>query len=324
VGARVVSLLLALLPAAALAAGVVRIDADPAVETGRITLGQIAELDALDPDVERQLASLELGDAAAPGRHRVLSGATLRERIAELAPHAALDVPAEVRVHSAYREITPEFVQARVEEGVRHLMPWPAEAVRFSDWRLPPAFAVPAHAGRFLVHFQPDERYVGNVTARIEAIDPADPDGARISRAASVVVDVRMAVPVTARALRRGDVLMDDAVRMEERDLSGLPRDAVLQLDRVIGRTVARSLQPGMPLVGGYFEAERVVRRGDLLDVTAEVEGLELRVEVRALEDGSAGDAIRAENPTTRRRFVVQVVGPGKARLRSTADVGAQ
>jgi flagella basal body P-ring formation protein FlgA len=196
--------------------------------------------------------------------------------------------------------------------------------VRFSDWRLPPAFAVPAHAGRFLVHFQPDERYVGNVPARNEAIDPGDPDGARISRAASVTVDVRMAVPVTARALRRGAGLLDDAVPLAERDLSGLPRDAVLQLDRVIGRTVARTLQPGMPLVGDYFEAERVVRRGDLLDVTAEVEGLELRVEVRALEDGTAGEAIRAENPTTRRRFVVQVVGPGKARLRSTADVGAQ
>jgi flagella basal body P-ring formation protein FlgA len=300
------------------AQGVVRIQDDVSVEGAAITLGEIATLDGFaDPEGER-LARLSLGAAAVPGRHRVLSGASLTREIAALAPGAALDVPEAVRVHTAYREITPQYVRERLEQAIRHSMPWPAEAIRFADWKLPPAFAAPAHAEGFLVHFARGEDFLGRVSAEVEPFDTAHPEadpGTRLHRSASVELEVRLPVAVAARALARGETLAPEDVRMQPGDLRLLPRNVFTRAEAAIGRRTLRPAAEGTPLTPTHLEAERAVQRGDIVQVAGDLDGIELRADVKALAQGAVGDSIPVENPSTRRRFNVEVTGPGRARL---------
>ncbi len=129
-----VFLTLTFLLGAATSAAVVVIPGDATVEGTEIRLGEIAELRGVDTSLRERLATLSLGRAAAPARERVFSGSTLRRRIHAVHPALHVEVPDQVHVHTAFREITPDFVRSHVERAIRHRMPWSDAAVSFSAW----------------------------------------------------------------------------------------------------------------------------------------------------------------------------------------------
>ena len=320
---RVLLPLLLALPTLALARGVVRVPSEAAVEGSVITLGEIATLDGLAPEQQAQVSAFTLGPAAAPSRHRVFSGQALRKQLAALGPDLVLDIPDQVRVHTAYREIHPEYLRERLKQALRIRMHWPESAVRFSNWRLPERFAVPMRAQRLVVHFRPAEDFLGRVTAQLELLDASDPKAPRVRRAASVEVDVRAPVVVTTRRLRRGESLGSDAIRLEEREFRLLSRDVITDLPQALGGRLKRSIGEGTPLLFRHLESEPLVRRGDIVVVHAGGPGLDVRVEGRALEHGAHGQVIRVENPISRRKFQAEVTGAGTACLRlSTVGSG--
>jgi flagella basal body P-ring formation protein FlgA len=304
------------------AGGTVHVPSDSAVQSPVIRLGAIASFDDLPADVESELAELELGAAATPGQARVFAARALAERIRASAPGIGLSLPERVRVHTAYREIPAAYVKARVEQAIRHRMPWPEDAVRFSRWRLPESFKVAAPAQRFLVHFTPHEDFVGSVPVRIEVIDPERDGFPPVQRGASVELDVQQSVVVSARRLRRGETLEAEALRLELRELRGQPRDVLVELERAVGHRLHRAVPAGTPLTFRHLELERVVKRGDTVVVHAATPGLEMRLEARALEAGAPGQTIRVENPTTRRRFRVEITEAGSGRLSLSAPGG--
>ena len=264
---------------------------------------------------------MSLGRAAAPARQRVLSGSTVRRLVFEVDPEVAVEVPEQVRVQTAYREITPEFVRSPVERAIRYKLPWPGAAVRLAGWRLPEPFPVPVRAQRVVVHFRGEESFLRRVHTEIELVSP-DATLPRIRRSVSVSLSVKLPVVVTAVDLRRGAVLEPGSLELQERDLGGLPRNVLRDLEQAAGLQLARGLARGTPLLPGYLRSEARVRRGDSVSVRMEGAGLQVRLEARALEAGSLGETIRVENRKTRYRFQAEVTGPGTARMQ-TAGVGS-
>jgi flagella basal body P-ring formation protein FlgA len=308
------ALLFAVGPARASSEASLVLPAEATVEGPEITLGEIGRFEGLDPEQVELLSGLSLGRAAAPSRQRVFSGSALRRRILDLDPELRVEVASEIRVHTAYREITPEFVRSHLEKAIRHKMPWSDATVSFSHWRLPERFPVPTSAHRVVVHFRAEETFLRRVHAEIELVTP----GAklpRIRRSGSVNLSVRVPVVVTAVDLRRGALLRPDNLELKVRDLGGLPRNVVRDLDHATGLQLDRGLPAATPLVPGYLRHEPLVKRGDFVSVRAGGLGLSVRLEARALEAGALGEMIRFENPRTRHRFRAEITGPGAARL---------
>jgi flagella basal body P-ring formation protein FlgA len=306
----------------ALAAGVVHIPSDVSVEGQTIMLGQIATLDGLSPEEHAQVSRLGLGPAAAPAQHRTFSGQALREQLSSRVPDVVLDIADQIRVHTAYRDVGPDYLRDRLEQAIRQKMPWPASAVRFSGWRMPEVFAVPVRAQRLVVHFRPGEDFLGRINAQMELLNAADPESPRVRRTGAVQVDVRLPVVVTTRRLRRGETLDSNAIRLEERELRTLPRQVITDLAHAAGHRLKRNLAEHVALLPSHFESEPLVRRGDTVAIQAGGAGLDLRVEARALEHGALGQTIRVENPSSRRRFLAEITGPGSGRL-PTPSVGS-
>jgi flagella basal body P-ring formation protein FlgA len=317
-----VALAVALCPLAASGGGAVRVADEVRIDGGELTLGLISHGDGLAPEESARLEAVRLGPAAGAGRSRTFSGATLRREIERALPEAQVEVPDSVRVHTRARSVTAADVQALVERAIRLRAPFPADALRFSAWTLPGDFSAPAAATRTEVSFREGEDFVGRVGVELRFREPAADDLSPLSRSAAVHVAVLRPVAVAARALGRGAVLEADALALEERDLSELPPGASTDLAALVGRRLARALGAGAVVLPDALEVERVVRRGDLLEVEASAGALALSVAARALEPGAAGQVIRAENRESRREFLVEVVAPGRARLALPA-VGA-
>jgi flagellar basal body P-ring formation protein FlgA len=174
---------------------------------------------------------------------------------------------------------------------------------------------------RLLVQFRPREDFRGSFAIDLELVDPLQPEARGVRRSATVEIEVRMPVAVAGRNLRRGEILDEDAIRFETRELRGLPDDVVTDAARAEGQTLRVSVREGSPLITGYFAAEDIVKRGDVLQIEAGQNGLTLRLEARALQAGALGEVIRAQNPTSKRELRVEITGPREARL-AQADVG--
>jgi flagella basal body P-ring formation protein FlgA len=118
-----------------------------------------------------------------------------------------------------------------------------------------------------------------------------------------VPVSVRLIqeVVVTARALARGSLLSTKDLRMEQRNIGGLSSGYFTELPEVLGKNLTRSLGEGVVLNPTVVKAPILVRRGQRVTLLAETNGIEVRMAVKAMSDGSAGDLIRVRNLRSKR-----------------------
>jgi flagella basal body P-ring formation protein FlgA len=305
------------------AGGVVHIPAEVSVEASVIALGDIAVFDGIAPDVEQRLAALAFGPAGDPASQQALEGERVRQAVQAIDSSLWVEVPDRISVHRTGERLARSVLQERVERAIRSRMPWPAGSVELHSWSLPDALVAPLGAKRLLVSFRPREDFRGRVPVELELVDPEHPEVRGARRSAAVDLEVRVPVAVATRRLRRGELLEADAIRFETRELRRLPDDVLTAPSAAVGQRLRVAVREGSPLLVGYLAAEDVVHRGDALVVDAGRDGLDLHIEVRALEGGALGQVIRARNPASRREFPVEVTGPraGRLALPDTGDV---
>jgi flagella basal body P-ring formation protein FlgA len=136
-------------------------------------------------------------------------------------------------------------------------------------------------------------KYEGSVllTAEIEV-------NGRMVKALPLRVNIEIFHPVavTTHRIEKGDKFTDENVALVRTPTSKILTGSLSQLDYVVGRTAANPLVPGTvirfadiydpPAITHGKEVQAVVRRGNI----------EVTVNVRAIEDGKAGEMIRVEN----------------------------
>ena len=213
------------------------------------------------------------------------------------------------------REVTPDYVRARVERALRHEMPWPQDAVEFESWSLPNAFEAPLRATQLYVSFAPGEDFLGRISAELRFVDPEDPARVVVRRSASVELGVSLSVVVAKRTLRRGQLLSSDDLKLESADARDLPRGFATEIADIAGQRLAYRVAMGQAITRGALVAEPIVRRGQSVLVQAHEGGLQISIAARALERGARGQVIKLENPSTRRAFYAEITGPGTAQL---------
>jgi flagellar basal body P-ring formation protein FlgA len=111
-----------------------------------------------------------------------------------------------------------------------------------------------------------------------------------------VVVTVQRAVAVVKKRVEKGEKLTIENVGMIRVSTSKIPPDALRHIEVALGRTAAIPLVPGVVLRMGSLFDPPVIRRGQLTQAVMRKGNVEITVEVRAIEDGKAGDSIRVEN----------------------------
>ncbi|MFO7602551.1 MAG: flagellar basal body P-ring formation chaperone FlgA [Gammaproteobacteria bacterium] len=123
-------------------------------------------------------------------------------------------------------------------------------------------------------------------------------------------------VVVSQQSLPRGTVIGTEDVRLQKQDLSQLNYGYFKSTDEVIGMQLKRHVQRGESLSPGNLKPRRMVQRGDIVTILAEVDGLTVRVKGHALTDGYRGEAIRVKNQRSKRILQAEVIAPGVVQVR--------
>jgi flagella basal body P-ring formation protein FlgA len=293
----------------------------PAVEVqgDRLMLGELADCTGVDV-ICAEAYGVDLGAAPAPGKVLILTEARLTEMLAREWDAAAIEVkaPAGLRVSAAFAEVTPEFLQGELERALAEEFPESAlyhvevsRVMLTGKHKLRPAAhktIFPALAGAaarnedWLV-----KSLNGPQRLDVRYVPESEPDAFE-THPLNATFTLKKRLPVAARNLDRGAVVRAEDLGEEYVELGhGSQRFATAAKD-IVGRRLRRQLAIGAPVPPGMLEVPVVVRMGQTLKLTVNAGSLRVVSHVKALGNGSYGQAIDAVSLTTKKRMRVKVV----------------
>lgn len=136
----------------------------------------------------------------------------------------------------------------------------------------------------------------------------------------TVYVGVRLTdirpVLTLARGVQRGETVDAAMLVPQDRDIASLPYGYYSDPAQLAGRQLRRPANAGSVLSPDMVEAQKLVRRGDLVTVIGRAGMVEVRSQGKALRDGAAGDRIPVENSSSRRVVEGQVTSGGQIEVR--------
>jgi len=117
--------------------------------------------------------------------------------------------------------------------------------------------------------------------------------------------------PVAARDMAAGTLVTPDLLETRRGNLSRLPRQAILDVDELLGQQASRPVSAGAPLQAHQFQAPALVERGQAVVVEAQGPSFRVTREGEALEPGGHGERVRVRFGS-RELVTARVVGDGR------------
>lgn len=129
-----------------------------------------------------------------------------------------------------------------------------------------------------------------------------------------VPIDIAIYLPVVSAngPLARNTTLAEGDVQMAEIDITRLNGPYLTQAQDAIGLSLKRQLNPGMPITSDMLSQPVLIKRGDAVTITAEGDGLSVKMPGVAMSDGRRGEQIRVKNNNSAKIVDAQVLETGQ------------
>lgn len=294
-----------------------------------VTLGDLAEIAAADRAEAERLAGIELFPAPATGRQQFVRQREIQDllflRGINLARHrfsgasqvtvgraAAASEPTGERplpatVHRRAADRLRRVIAEHLNRAVGTTEPWNIE-LELDDQL---AKLVAAADGDLIVHGG-QTPWVGN--QRFEVALPASSEPAGV-----VALDARVALPpaviVAAHSVPRGVVLCAADVEMRRDAVCSADAAVFQSIDEVVGQETTRAMGAGMVIGHDAVRSPLLVRRGEVITVTATAGGVRVRTNGRAKADASLGELVAVESIQDRTTYFARVCGLREAEV---------
>lgn len=121
---------------------------------------------------------------------------------------------------------------------------------------------------------------------------------------------------VVARPVAAGQTLTSADVELATRDLARVAQGVLVDPALAVGRVVRRPLQVGNLLSTADLQAEKIIRRGDTVDLVVRRGTVEVRINARATKDAAVGDSLLVENLSTRKTVQGTVAEDGTVHVK--------
>lgn len=146
-------------------------------------------------------------------------------------------------------------------------------------------------------------------TGRFRADFTAE-DGSR--RSVHGKAEALVAVPVLARDLAIGDVIRAEDIAFRDMAASRVQRSFVTDAAALEGMAARRAMRSGDAVRLGDVQRPLIVKKGDLVTIIFETDGIMLTARGRAMANGALGDVIQVVNVQSHRTIDASVTGTGR------------
>lgn len=229
-------------------------------------------------------------------RHTALLTILLSVLILAPAVHAAAG---SVRIDDAeVRKVLTTYLQKQQKRypgaemrlrDIQHITPFNIPAGRL-HWEITPSSPRLLDSRRFNLILRSDGSVVKNMTlyADLEALAP---------------------VAVATADLPRGAILSPEDLNMVTMNLANL-RSPCLDAGALVGKKLRRPVRLGAPFTAAGLETPPLVKRGEMVTITARVGALTVTARGQARENGAEDDTIRVTNISSQKEIFCRVTAP--------------
>lgn len=215
-----------------------------------------------------------------------------------VAPFTPLAAAPESQDHESLRDAAASFLKRETAQY--------SGDVQIDVGRLDERLNLAACSGSLDTFLPPGGRIASHMTVGVRCGAPKPwtvyiPAGVRIS--APVVV--------AGRALPRGATLQAGDLKVTRTDVSTLTNGYIETLQDAVGKQLKTALARDAVISPRSLEQPRLVRRGERVIISARTDGIDIRMDGKALADGIHGERIRVQNLGSRRIIEAVVTSAG-------------
>jgi len=275
-----------------------------------VTLGDVADLSGpADARIE-ELKSIQLAHVPLAGAERLMTREQVLKRLHAMGVTERIVFDETVNASRVTAVVKPLAGDALVRFGHEFLAgkaARPGATVTIEDPETPRALSIPDVDVTFRAEMS-GRRLAGLVPVSVEAWF-----GDR--RLARVLLSYRVhalaTVATMTRALEPGAVIAEGDLTTSERELAGVPADALTDRVSLIGLRVIRPLSAGAFVRRDAVAQALQVKRGSQVTLIARIGTVEARAAAQSKDDGANGDVITVVNLDSKRLLKARVVDPG-------------
>ena len=294
------------------------------VETGddRIYLGKVATC-AGAPEICEEASEVDLGAAPEAGRSVFLARTKLQAMLATEWDGATIEVRGvdQVKVSSGFVDVDEAGIRSRLTDELKEAFPEDGKFAVTVD-KLMLSGKPRLRPGDYTIEFPTlaglKERsrdwlvrnMIGSHGLPVRLSSAGGGTGGVNNDTVSVSVSFTLSerLPVTRRAMEAGDVLGSEDF---EESWVVVGRGHQPFADRVatlVGKRLKRPVAVGAPVQVNQLEVPSIVRKGELVTMHMNGEGVNVTGQVKVLDDGGYGEAVEVLMISTKKRLRARVV----------------
>jgi flagellar basal body P-ring formation protein FlgA len=303
-------MLLQAMTGAILAAGGMSISVAPStlIDGDSVYLGRIARIEGDDPLLVGRLGSIYIGRAPLPGNTLEFDAADLNRRLKQNGFDPAdlvLQIPPKVVVKRSLIVMSREKIKTLVSDYITKNLLADLPDARVKDIQVAEEVELPDGPVTYTVNPAHNAEAMG----KIQFIVNFEVDGKIFKRAwATATVEVFSDVVVTKKPLGRYKPITEDDIEVHKMDLANLPSDVISDPDAVLGKRTKRAIGAQTVLRPNLVEFPPLVKRGDVVVIVAETDGLKVTALGEVRKKGRIGERIPVINYDSKKILYAQVV----------------
>lgn len=293
----------------------IQIPEEAEIEEDKIILGEIANINGEDPNLVKKLSGIVVGKAPLPGNSRRIDEDYVKLRIKQSGTDLGgirLQVPEKIEVSRDFVEISKEDIQKIVMDFICKKSPWERERLNVKDIRVDHGAILPKGDITYKVMPPRSTDYLG-----ITPMAVVFKINGKFEKKVWVTVEIEVvtSVVVTTKPLGRYKRIESDDIHLQKMDLASLPSNIITNTEEALGKRTKRTIDAETPLRTDLIEFPPLVRRGDVVTVIAESDGLRITTRGKIKQRGCRGDKIKVVNLNSNKVIYAKIIDSNTVRV---------
>jgi len=293
----------------------VRIKQKVQINDENILLGRIAKIDGIDPIKVQKLSGIVVGRAPLPGNSRELKESIFKMRLKQNGidlSELVLHIPPKVVVTRGFIEISPDKIKMLISDYILKNIFTGRDDAGIKDIRVAEGLRLPDGRITYKVIPPRNRDMMGKIPFSVNF----DVNGKFHKRVwATATIEVLAKVVVTRKPLGRHKPITEDDIELQKMDLAGLPSGVITDPEAVLGKRTRRAIGAKTVLRANLIEFPPLVKRGDVVVIIAESNGLKITALGQVKKRGRLGERIPVINFDSKKIFYARVLNSNTVKV---------
>jgi flagella basal body P-ring formation protein FlgA len=285
------------------------------IESDKIILGEIGNISGDDDLQVEKVKNVVLGNAPLPGKNKKISRELVISRIKlsgiDLAKIQMISSD-KVEIIRSSTTISPENIKKIVFSFLDKALPWDRENVNLKDIRVTNDIILPKGNITYKVVFPPNTDYVGLTPLTVYFYVNGNFEKRLL---VTVNIEVMSNIVVTRKPLGRYKLITEEDVCLKKMNLAKFPSNVITRYEDVLGKRTRRTIDSNVALRPDLVELPPLIKRGDIVKIIVESEGLKVTTLGKAKEMGRRGEMIKVINVDSTKAIYARVIDSNSVKV---------